>query len=270
MSFLVLVAALLLSRHRAGEGAAALFARWRQVVGSLPAEGWRLPLLLFAGPAAVGAAGLACAVLGAPWLYWLLALGVLVTCLADPELHRRADAFLDDLRRRDLQAAWHEVQALGAGCAADWRELHAASLAQIAHRHLRARFCPFFWFALLGAPGALFYRLAAEAGEARPQDGRLAALVTFLEWLPVRLFGASLALVGNFGPVVAELRAAGWAKSTDAAVLAGRLVRAALSGSRAVDPGPEGEIAELEALPALLDRATLSWLALVALGVLAS
>lgn len=83
---------------------------------------------------------------------------------------------------------------------------------------LRRWFGVLFWFVVLGAVGALLYRLVAIAAEDEPAlylpegtvDGAR-RLLGLLDWPVAQLMALSLALVGNFDVVVSAWKAAGGA-----------------------------------------------------------
>ena len=155
---------------------------------------------------------------------------------------------------------------------------------------LRRWFGVLFWFLLLGAAGALLYRLAAlsaqgEAREALPPEAREGAtrLHALLDWPVAQAMSLSLALVGNFDTVLAAWRDAGGASfRLDNAFLAaaGRAsVRSEIAEETSelieegVAPGNAwaqlGELPELRDAMSLVWRVLLLWLAILALFVVA-
>jgi AmpE protein len=155
---------------------------------------------------------------------------------------------------------------------------------------LRRWFGVLFWFLLLGAAGALLYRLAAlsaqgEAREALPPAAREGAtrLHALLDWPVAQAMSLSLALVGNFDTVLAAWRDAGGASlRLDNAFLgaAGRAsVRSEIAEETSelieegVAPGNAwvqlGELPELRDAMSLVWRVLLLWLAILALFVVA-
>jgi len=111
-----------------------------------------------------------------------------------------------DLDRGDLQAAYLDDasfdQRPSQGQANDAQSLSSDLVEHISYRHLERHFAVIFWFVVLGAAGALLYRLAAvhptvadEADDVRVGE----RCVHWLEWIPVRLLGLALAAAGNFG-----------------------------------------------------------------------
>lgn len=233
-------------------------ARWQPAV----APGVVPLLALSLGPALVAALLLW---LCGGWLWGLLGLAmqtsVLCGCLGGTDRRRLFDALIADGERGDLQAALHTLDELGpvAGVA-DGAALCRAATEVLALRGVREWFAVLFWFALLGAPGALLYRclerIAATGGRGR---GALAVL----EWPALRAFGLVTALTGRPGRVLGA-----WADTLFAslgpATLAGGYVAAALDEPAPELPAGTALAARVRALEILLARVVLAWLVLVA------
>ena len=155
---------------------------------------------------------------------------------------------------------------------------------------LRRWFGVLFWFLLLGAAGALLYRLAAlgtqgEAREALPPAARdgAARLHALLDWPVAQAMSLSLALVGNFDTVLAAWREAGGASLRFDNAFLGAAGRASVRSEIAEEtselieegmaPGNAwvqlGELPELRDAMSLVWRVLLLWLAILALFVVA-
>ena len=155
---------------------------------------------------------------------------------------------------------------------------------------LRRWFGVLFWFLLLGAAGALLYRLAAlgtqgEAREALPPAARdgAARLHALLDWPVAQAMSLSLALVGNFDTVLAAWREAGGASLRLDNAFLGAAGRASVRSEIAEEtselieegmaPGNAwvqlGELPELRDAMSLVWRVLLLWLAILALFVVA-
>jgi AmpE protein len=202
---LVLVAA-----HAAPELAAwrdfAWLRRWQaQVIG----QGGDLVGLLLC----IGVPVLACAIvqvalggrlLGLPAL--ALAAIALFYCWGPRDLERDAEA-VD--KAPDSEQRLAAAQALRRDEAAQPLALESGALVEATFAAaLRRWFGVLFWFAVLGAAGALLYRLtvtlAAPAhgeGQSAGQRGLLARATQALDWVPAHLMALSLALVSNFDAV---------------------------------------------------------------------
>lgn len=158
---------------------------------------------------------------------------------------------------------------------------------------LRRWFGVLFWFVVLGAVGALLYRLVALAAEEEPAlylpAGTVEGarrLLGLLDWPVAQAMALSLALVGNFDAVVSAWRAAGGAGlrgATRMLAAAGRAgVRWELDEDAQDAPAaaPAGAVPMASALDAplaqaladamsLVWRVLLAWLAVLALFVVA-
>jgi len=233
-------------------------ARWQPAV----APGVAPLLALSLGPAL--AAALLLWLCGG-WLWGLLGLAVqtsvLCGCLGGTDRRALFDSLIADGERGDLQAALHTLDELGPVAeVAGGPGLCRAATEALALRGVREWFAVLFWFALLGAPGALLYRclerIAAGSGRGR---GALAVL----EWPALRAFGLVTALTGRPGRVLGA-----WADTLFAspapAPLAGAYAAAALDEPPAELPAGAALAARVRALETLLGRVVLAWLALMA------
>jgi AmpE protein len=223
-------------------------------VSRLP--GWLIPL------------GLLLPLLPLGWLLWafqgvaygvfLLVLQVLILLIAlggtDPLGHFGA-SFERAWERGDIAAANLLAQRELGESAEDASSLLADMRGRLAWEACQAYFVPVFWFVVLGPLGALGYRIWFVAVRRIEGVQVLPALVHALEWLPLRLMGLALALVGHFDPVLAKLRqlVGSWDAPSELAVKS--LALAAL--------GPEPH-APLVPLRVLLQRALLVWALFVA------
>jgi len=82
-----------------------------------------------------------------------------------------------------------------------WPELHEQTLRIISYRGFERMFAVLFWFFILGAVGALMYRLSVIYRERASieTDQKLGIKwLWLLEWPVVRLMGLTWAMVGNF------------------------------------------------------------------------
>lgn len=145
----------------------------------------------------------------------LFALGVLLYSLRYQGLDRALDRSCDALEAGDKESA--RVAAASLGADADGADvsgdLSTAVLLQSQHR----LFAVLFWFAILGAVGAILYRLTwvlaqprADQAETEPDAFRASArhLLAILDWVPLRLLALSYALAGSFDDAMHEWRTA--------------------------------------------------------------
>lgn len=264
------------------------FSRWlRWLDDKLPGEGfWRgrygitvallppvLVVVLFQlalGEPLLGFAGL------------VFAIAVLFYAWGPRDLDLDVDAVLaaaDPVARRAA------AQALGAGSA------DAPSLVGAVFRGAQRRwFGVLFWFLLLGPVGALLYRLSALAAEGEasgllPPESAAGArwLHALLDWPVAQLMTLAMALVGDFDTVIGAWKdhgGAGFDLDAGFLVAAGRAsVRAEVAedvrdyveeGLTGTGLAMEmGEMPELRDAMGLAWRILLSWLAALALFVLA-
>jgi len=210
--------------------------------------------------------------LGWSALGYLLSFAALLLCFGPAGLRHSIDVYLAALQRNDLQAAYHDAAAFNSdrseSSAETWDQLHGDTLRAISARYFDCYFPVIFWFVVLGVPGALFYRLVTlYATNASADDApRLALMARVLEWLPLRLVGLALAVVGNFRPVMEQLKPSlvDYHSATPT-VLVG-YVRAAIHGREPPQgDDPAAEIGELEELPQLIDRVLVTWIAAIGL-----
>ena len=156
---------------------------------------------------------------------------------------------------------------------------------------LRRWFGVLFWFLLLGAAGALLYRLVAIAAEddiaeALPPEMVRGArtLLAVLDWPVAQLMTLALALIGNFDVVVGAWKNAGGAAARLDSGFLGAAARASVRSEIAQEaeeyadagvPAGTALVHELGPLPELRDamslvwRSLLVWLAVIALFVIA-
>lgn len=197
----------------------------------------------------------------------------------------------------DLEGAFLVAEPLLKGVDAtevtDANTLHKLVFRAAAYRAFERLFAVLFWFLVAGVPGALLYRLSqlyihgeepeeqssqeAGIGGIESPDVQLARQWLWLvEWLPVRVLGFTLAIVGNFAGCYRAWREHLTCKESRSAEVLGYYLEGALGGidasecsaGVAVSEGQRVCGAELEALQALLARALLMWLTVLALYVI--
>lgn len=257
MKFLAMLFAILIHR-RAIPVEFSWPARWN------PAPVGGLRLWVFALGPALGVA-LLLGVAGS-WLWGslglLVQLLVLLGCLGGSDWRRLFDHLAAAGEHGDLQAALHRLDELnGAVPVADGAALHRAMAETLALNFVREWFGPLFWFALLGAPGALGYRclerIAATSGRGR-------ALLTLLDWPALCAFGLATAVAGPSGRALGVWAATLFAVASPAQ-RAGAYAAAALEEPPRELPAGIALASRVRMLEALLKRTVLAWLALVAL-----
>lgn len=144
--------------------------------------------------------------------FWLILLyvPVLIYSLGRGNLTGDVNHYLAVSARGDTVAAARWVDELRAAIGTeavdaevdDWQKLHAQALEIISYRNFERVFGVLFWFFVLGAVGALIYRLsvlyAEHLSEENPNHCVARRWLWILEWPGVRVLGVSWALVGNF------------------------------------------------------------------------
>lgn len=168
---------------------------------------------------------------------------------------------------RSIERAWQrgDQQAAALIAERDWsiRAENTEELGKVVRGHLglealRGYFVPAFWYLLLGPVAALGYALARSASE-RARDGSTAAAeaVQALDWLPLRLLGMSLAVVGRFRATWECLRRRFTDWDTPSSQVVGELIEASL--------GPVAEAtSHFSATRRLLLYALLVWAVFIA------
>ena len=164
-----------------------------------------------------------------------------------------------------------------------WAQLHRHALRTFAYSGFERMFAVLFWFLLLGAAGALLYRLSSlfvQSIDPHSDEQHLAAKwLWLLEWPAVRVLGLSLAMVGNFVGCFSLWREHLFCLRQSSAQMLLFSVQGAL-GLEAVSAEAEAADSDVEcaqvgcsghqveALQALLSRALLLWVSAVALFTL--
>lgn len=176
----------------------------------------------------------------------------------------------------DYQAAWLRGDHAAAGLIAEQQlgvipadeadVLPVAVQERLVAVTLQDYFVPAFWYLLLGPLGAVAWRLLLLTAQRPllPAARPAAMLAHALEWIPARLLGLSLALVGHFDVTLRTLRelAANW--ELPGSELAARCARAALSGNAAEPVAAELQNDTLAETRQLMIRALLTWAVIIA------
>jgi AmpE protein len=212
---------------------------------------------------------------------------VLLYAMGRGNLDTQISLLSSDLERKDLQAAFYAATLFNTG----YREGNASSsddlrdevFAALPYRIFERSFAVVFWFFFLGAPVALCYRLlalygdldlensAADIEEELDNQSLADKLLWLLEWIPVRLLGFTIGLVGSFSHTMAHLRELIFCSDTGAAELLRRCVNGALgeSASNNVEDAALSK-ATINAVASLFRRAMTAWLVGIAILVILS
>ena len=120
----------------------------------------------------------------------------------------------------------------------------------------RVVFAALFWFVILGPLGCVLYRLCERNCEG---DGSAKMVTRVLDWIPVRLFAFTYALIGNFVAVIPT-----WLKKVFSSVGENENILREC-GEKAL--GEERELLAYQ-VQSLIDRAFIVWLVVLALIML--
>ena len=204
---------------------------------------------------------------------FLLELVVLLYALGRGNLDTQIALLTSDLQRDDLQAAFHDASVFNTayreGSAESAEDLKEEVFAALPYRIFERSFVVVFWFFLLGAPAALAYRLLALYGDLRldSQDSRAAKWLWLMEWLPVRLLGITLGLVGNFSHAAGSTRQLVFSRS----IGSGEFLRSAIKGAlHSKEAAPTLDAQTINDVVSLLGRAMTAWLVVIAILVILS
>lgn len=243
MEFIVIVIGLLLIRQMGSLGALqsdqwflGLLVKLRKGCASME---WLTACVAIALPVLILAALLL--FLTDRWLglpVFLISLLVFLYSLGRGDLEKDVENYQEDLDRGDEQAAYNDIVELKVGQQQGEVETatqsHAEAVRTIAYRYFERYFAVMFWFILAGAPGALLYRLSVIYDQQRLQDSPQTDFqnrwLWLLEWLPVRLVGISLAVVGNFPACLARLSESIVSSASSVEVLGNFTLAASLTG----------------------------------------
>ncbi|MDC0003408.1 hypothetical protein OAE19_03335 [Porticoccaceae bacterium] len=221
-----------------------------------------------------------------------------------------SDLERDDLQAAFHDAAVFNI-AHREGNASNSADLRNEIFAALPYRIFERSFAVVFLFFFLGAPAALCYRLLAlhgdlslekdadesaasnksAAGESEDAVGEESLgdspkviatptaernspalkLLWLLEWIPVRLLGFTVGLVGSFSDTATHLRELLFCRHTATAELLRRCVQGALGKSEQADPESETlNKAEINEVTSLFRRSMTAWLVGIAILVILS
>lgn len=149
------------------------------------------------------------------WLYGfirlLFQLFVLLYCLGPQNLWADTYASINALMQGDPQLVTEKMKnTFGITATSDTQTLHRQLVKNIFIEANQRVFATIFWFAILGAVGALLYRLvilsAVQREEAPELTKSAATIQSVLDWIPVRIFTFIFALGGHFVQVFSVWR----------------------------------------------------------------
>ncbi|MGB1885472.1 MAG: regulatory signaling modulator protein AmpE [Gammaproteobacteria bacterium] len=152
--------------------------------------------------------------------------------------------------------------------ALDQSRAHLAALALAADR---AWYQPLFWFFVLGPVAVIFYRLISNLRHTEQAESDHAAmqkidfLRDWLEYLPSRISGFCFGIAGSLVPVIEVLRSYLFSGHSAGTVVAQSALAAIEQGRLAEVIGGDVDVYRMNLMMAMLKRAVIVWLVLLAL-----
>jgi len=202
---------------------------------------------------------------------------VLLYSLGRGNIDTQISLLSSELEHEDLRGALNDA----AGFDITYREGHSESIEDVReamfsalpYRLFERSFVVIFWFCLFGAPMALGYRLLALHGDMqlvqktddnKDSETRMVAKLRWLvEWLPARLLGITLGLVGHFSQTFSQLRQVIFCHHTSASELLYRCVGPSAGGQ----VGSPLSTTEIVNVTGLYRRSMTAWLVIIAILV---
>jgi AmpE protein len=171
-------------------------------------------------------------------LYFFISLLTLLYAFGRGDSRTQVDGLVEDLTRNDLQAAFHDLAAfsidVSEGASVDLNEFYKELKTRLAYSYFERYVVVLFLFILAGAPLALLYRLSilyrknTQTLDVMSPVGQ--RWIAFVEWLPLRVLGLTMAIVGHFDACFRCWRECLWSmRDTQQTLLA--LVNAAIDSS---------------------------------------
>jgi AmpE protein len=210
-------------------------------------------------------------------LVFVLELLVLLYAMGRGNLDTQIALFTSDLEKDDLRAAFDDATVFDLshreGVVDNIEGLREQIFASLPYRIFERTFVVIFWFYLFGAPAALAYRLLALHGDLDMDKADADAgqpelkWLWLMEWLPVRLLGLTVGLVGNFSYAASAVRKLLFCRSTGTAEFLRQAVKGALGDEQASRVLTHQTVSEVTLL---FGRAMTGWLVVIAILVILS
>ncbi len=237
---------------------------------------WLALAVLLGVPVAAVAMAMAALYALSPFLGFVAGLAVLLLMIGPEDLGREVEIYRGQL---DASAPAGEfVRAargtdLGPPTGDGEYDAARVELAALALAAERAWFQPLFWFFVLGPAGAVLYRLCANLRRLETLDSGIARALAStreaLEWLPARLSALALGIAGTLVPAFETAREAGLGQWGTSAELVARTALAAADNGRIREViSGDARVYRINAMYALLQRALIVWLAVLAIGAI--
>ena len=222
------------------------------------------------------------------WLFGLVELVLLVLVLLYSFGRRDFEALVgryrEVLQQGDMQAAFifssqQLAEETGEECPSGAEQMHRWSKQRFCYLGFERWFAVIFYFALLGAPGALAYRLlhlCLNSSADASQQALVVRLLYYLDWIPSRLLIFAFALTGDWVGSREQVMASLRDTSTGTAEVLSDGAHAALGLKATVfsdDNGDSGAFAEISAweigeMQGLLSRSAVAWVVVLSVLVL--
>ena len=210
-------------------------------------------------------------------LVFVLELLVLLYAMGRGNLDTQIALFTSDLEKDDLRAAFDDATVTDLshreGVDENIEDLREQIFSSLPYRIFERTFVVIFWFYLFGAPAALAYRLLALHGDLdfdetdTDSDQPGLKWLWLMEWLPVRLLGLTVGLVGNFSYAASAVRKLLFCRSTGTAEFLRHAIKGALEDDQASRVLTHQTVSEVTLL---FGRAMTGWLVVIAILVILS
>lgn len=210
-------------------------------------------------------------------LVFVLELLVLLYAMGRGNLDTQIALFTSDLEKDDLRAAFDDATVFDLshreGVDENIEDLREQIFASLPYRIFERTFVVIFWFYIFGAPAALAYRLLALHGDLdfdetdTDSDQPGLKWLWLMEWLPVRLLGLTVGLVGNFSYAASAVRKLLFCRSTGTAEFLRHAIKGALGDDQASRVLTHQTVSEVTLL---FGRAMTGWLVVIAILVILS
>lgn len=145
---------------------------------------------------------------GSSWLIvqFFFDIIIMLICIGSADYRASYKGYLNAASRNDTEARLLYAEQLG--CNDTNNETLGQTLVWVNYRFYCA---VLFWFAILGAPGAVLYCMVREAAdkewskETSVHGNNLSVLLHLLDWIPVRLLAFGFMVIGNFSRAAGQM-----------------------------------------------------------------
>lgn len=207
MNFLIIVVAVLMVRQ--GEWIHPIqrddwFEQWLKQLSQIVGQKLWLALVLAAGLPVVALAWLLYVLGDYWWLTFVINSLVLLYAIGRGSWHDECSKWVKVFAEKDLLVLKQKIAESGEVSNDQIESTWLQARSNVLYRQLDGFYTVVFWFFMVGAPAALFYRLLhlyqqRQQGEASIGPvSDVSLLLWMMEWLPVRVMAMLFCLVGNF------------------------------------------------------------------------